>query len=83
MLRKLFVLAAWVCMIGPALWAQEARLSGTIIDPTGAVIPGVTISVNQTQQNISFTGKSNSVGQYLFPAIADWFLRSKGGGSGL
>lgn len=69
MLRKWFVLAAWVCMIGPALWAQEARLSGTIIDPTGAVIPGVTITVNQTQQNISFTGKSNSVGQYLFPRL--------------
>ena len=69
MLRNWSALAAVVCLIGPGLWAQEARLSGTITDPTGAVIPGVTVTVNQTQQNISLTGRSNSIGRYLFPRL--------------
>ena len=69
LLRSWRRLAAAVFLIGSGLWAQEARLSGTITDSTGGVIPNTTVTVNQTQQNISFTGKSNTVGQYLFPRL--------------
>lgn len=52
-----------------AALAQEARLSGTVTDTSGATVPGVTVTVNQTGQNISFKAKSDTQGQYLFPRL--------------
>ncbi len=61
----------WIafCIAAPALLGQEAHLSGTVTDPTGAVAPNVAITVTQTLQSISFTGKSDSDGQFLFPRL--------------
>src|ERR1035441_11114667 len=52
-----------------AALAQQARLSGTVTDPSGAAIPGVTVTVNQTEQNISFKANSDTEGQYLFARL--------------
>src|ERR1022692_1497753 len=52
-----------------AALAQQARLSGTVTDTSGAAIPGATVTVNQTEQNISFKANSDTEGQYLFPRL--------------
>ena len=56
-----------------ALHAQtiSGTVSGTVRDPSGAVVPNATITVTNTDQNsIVFTGKSNSAGQYTVPFLA-------------
>jgi hypothetical protein len=54
------------------LFAQSdsATLSGTITDPSGAVISNATVLVTNTETNISQTTRSNSVGLYSFPKLA-------------
>jgi hypothetical protein len=51
------------------LFAQEARLNGTVSDPTGSVIPGAKITATQTERNVAFDTASDAVGRYLFPRL--------------
>ncbi|MGB6687761.1 MAG: carboxypeptidase-like regulatory domain-containing protein [Terracidiphilus sp.] len=55
---------------GP-IWAQgvTATLSGTVADPTGAVIPGATVTATNLANGISRTTKTNRVGIFLFSSI--------------
>ncbi len=62
-------LLAMLCVASAILLAQEARLLGTVTDPSGAVVPGVAITATETTHNISFTAKSSSEGLYLFPRL--------------
>src|SRR5438034_6435187 len=71
------MLCARSCLIAGAVMsltglsqAQEARLSGAVTDPTGAVLPGVIITATQTQQNISASTKSDAAGLYRFPRLS-------------
>jgi hypothetical protein len=59
------------------LFAQSdsATLSGTITDPSGAVISNGTVLVTNTETNISQTTRSNSVGLYSFPKLAPGHYR--------
>ena len=57
------------CIAIPVLQGQEARLSGTVTDPTGAVATGVAITATQIRQTISFTAKTDGEGQFLFPRL--------------
>lgn len=60
-------------VFGPTMpaWAQytTARLSGIVTDPSGAVVPGATITVQDIGTGYTQTTKSTSVGQYLFPSL--------------
>ena len=53
-------------LIGAAAEAQapSAGVVGRIVDPTGAVIPGVEVAVINLDTNQSFKGVSNEVGNY-------------------
>ncbi len=53
------------------VWAQytTARLSGVVTDPSGAVVAGATITVQDVGTGYTQTTKSTSVGQYLFPSL--------------
>ncbi|HTM48446.1 MAG TPA: carboxypeptidase regulatory-like domain-containing protein [Bryobacteraceae bacterium] len=51
------------------LRAQEARLAGTVTDPSGAVLVGVTVTATQTERNLAFTAQSDTEGRYLFPRL--------------
>jgi len=52
-------------------WAQftTARLSGTVSDPSGAVLAGATVSVQDLGTGYSQTTSSESTGQYVFPSL--------------
>jgi Carboxypeptidase regulatory-like domain len=54
----------------PALHAQTtAQLSGVVTDPTGAVVPGATVTlVNEATQDARVV-TTNSAGLYSFPAL--------------
>lgn len=62
-----------VVMAGvPAVWAQgtTASISGTIVDETGAVVPGVTVTVTNPDTGISRTLMTDDVGRYRIPQLA-------------
>src|SRR5215467_12081627 len=44
--------------------AQTASITGTVTEPSGAVVPGATIAVRNTATNSTRTLESNGVGSY-------------------
>src|SRR5580704_14573204 len=60
-------------IFGPTMLVQAqyttARLSGIVTDPSGAVVAGATITVQDVGTEYTQTTKSTSVGQYLFPSL--------------
>src|SRR5262245_50493017 len=66
------VLALWsVLASGKALFGQTstATLTGTIRDPSAAILPGVTVVITSTSRNTSQSTISNEAGSYVFPAV--------------
>jgi hypothetical protein len=53
------------------VWAQytTARLSGIVSDPSGAVVAGATIAVQEVGTGYTQSTNSTSAGQYLFPSL--------------
>jgi len=50
--------------------AQDtASLTGTVLDSTGAVLPGAQVAVTNTEHGISRTTVTNSDGEYSVPAL--------------
>ncbi|MGO9272288.1 MAG: carboxypeptidase regulatory-like domain-containing protein [Terriglobia bacterium] len=53
-----------------AVWAGVGgRISGTVWDPSGAVIPGVTIAARNTETGLEESTTTNEEGFYAFPAL--------------
>jgi hypothetical protein len=52
-------------------WSQTVQgvITGTITDPTGAVVPGATVSITNAGTNISQTTTTGSDGSYRFPLV--------------
>src|SRR3989454_7374934 len=49
-----------------AVWAQAtAQISGTVKDQSGAVLPGVEVTVTQTETSVSRTAVTNETGSYV------------------
>jgi hypothetical protein len=44
-------------------------ISGTVTDPTGAVIPGAIVTAHNTEKGIDSSTESNAQGFYSFPAL--------------
>src|SRR4051812_17354751 len=69
MKRTLFCLVAATAILALAaghVWAQAtAQISGTVKDQSGAVLPGVEITVTQTDTGIIRTAISNETGTYV------------------
>ncbi len=51
--------------------AQQAAIVGTVTDPTGAVVPNVTITATLVSTGDNFNTTSNSAGQYVLPSLAN------------
>src|SRR5262249_41071718 len=53
------------------VWSQStAQISGTVTDPSGAVLPGVQITATQTDTGIVRTTISDEAGVYALPNLA-------------
>jgi hypothetical protein len=70
MRRYLFLLAvvcATVGLLAPTTWAQEnATITGSVLDPTGAAVPNVGITLTDTATGQVRQAMSNSAGIYTF-----------------
>jgi Carboxypeptidase regulatory-like domain len=73
MRRFQFLLAtafAAVVLLTPLVWAQEnATITGTVLDPTGAVIPNVAITLTNTATGQARAAVSNNSGIYSFANV--------------
>jgi hypothetical protein len=65
--RYLGVLLVWLALSASA-FAQEATLTGTVTDSTGAVLPGVTITAVHEATGNRFVGVTDERGAYRIPA---------------
>ena len=53
-----------------SVWAQAtAQISGTVKDQSGAVLPGVEITVTQTDTGVARTAVSNETGSFVLPNL--------------
>jgi hypothetical protein len=52
-----------------AAQGTNAGLTGSIIDATGAVLPGVTLTLENSQTGVRLSTATNDAGVYLFPSV--------------
>ena len=52
-----------------SLFAQNAQLGGIVSDPSGALVPGVTITATNTDTGVVTTTVTNEAGAYSFPSL--------------
>src|SRR5450759_2825006 len=68
--RYLAVATLLVCLCAQASFAAvTGRISGTVKDPTGAVVPNVQVIAAETLTGITTETKSDSAGFYAFPSL--------------
>jgi hypothetical protein len=71
-----FTLLAILILLGPdfenVAFAQgaNASISGIVQDNTKALIPGVTITLTNTDTGVSLTALTNDSGAYGFPSLS-------------
>ncbi len=65
-MRRVLLALSLILLIAGALWAQSDRatVTGTVKDPTGAVIPGVTVTAVNVNTAVRTTTVTNNVGLY-------------------
>jgi hypothetical protein len=68
--KTFFLAVLFSCLMSGALWAQTtAQISGTVKDASGAVLPGVEVTVTQTATGLMRTVVSNETGSYVLPNL--------------
>jgi hypothetical protein len=80
----MFALIAGLTAAAVTAMAQtpSASVVGRVTDPTGAVVPGVSIKVTNPDTNISQSGSSNQVGDFTIPYLnpGRWALEAASAG---
>ena len=66
-LSRLAALA--VALASPILFGQSTSISGVVTDPTGAVIPGARVAVENTATGLKRQELSDNQGRYTFPQL--------------
>ena len=71
MRKKLILLAATLSMFANLAPAQTitASITGNVNDPTGATIPGGTVTATNTETNVRTNTTTNAEGIYTFPFL--------------
>jgi hypothetical protein len=68
--KMIFVtLTAVVALLCSSAWSQrfDGTLRGTVADPSGAVVPGATVTATNQQTGVSRTATTTPAGTYVFP----------------
>ena len=69
--KGLLNLAACLCACAATAFAQgtTSRVLGTVLDPTGSAVPGVTVKLTNEGTKIAFSTTTSSAGTYIFEAV--------------
>lgn len=69
-LSKLSLVACFAAASIPAMaQVQNGTITGTITDPTGAIIPDAAVTVSSKTTGLVLHGKTNNSGLYTFPQL--------------
>src|SRR5579875_1620865 len=63
------LLAVAGCVGGAMAQGPSGTINGTVHDTTGAVVPGGTVSVTETETNVSHQTVANAQGAYSFALL--------------
>ena len=70
MLKKYFrALVFCACVATAFAQTQSARLTGTVHDSTGAVVPNAKVSATNVATRVKTETSSNATGDYVLPAL--------------
>jgi hypothetical protein len=69
--------ALLLLVCAPSAFAQAVKggLLGNVVDPAGLALPGVTVTITETNTNISYNTATNESGYYTFPSLKDGTYR--------
>jgi hypothetical protein len=73
MIRKcfsVFVFALALCLCGQLFAGVTASISGTVTDPSGAVVAGATVTATNIDTGVATTQSTNTAGFYSFQSLA-------------
>src|SRR5215470_20362025 len=68
-MKKLLLVAVVLCLISATAMAQTSGISGTVSDPTNALIPGVSVTATNTGTGVASTVVTNDSGAYNFVTL--------------
>lgn len=83
--RLVILLAALFVAIPGMAWGQartEGQLSGTVTDPSGAMLPGATLTITEASTGFTTTVTATSSGAYVFPDLQPGTYTLKASASG-
>src|SRR5713226_9771563 len=69
------MLAVFLCMLGTSVLAHgqgvgaSGDITGTVMDPSGAVVPNATVTATQAEKGLRRTSLSDNRGEYHFTAL--------------
>jgi hypothetical protein len=64
------VVLSFVVLVSAQLWAQDvAAITGVVSDPTGAVIPGVAVTLQNPQTGSTYNTVANAEGSYTLNEV--------------
>ena len=69
------VLAVFLCMMGTSVLAHaqgvgaSGDITGTVMDPSGAVVPNATVTATEAEKGLKRTSLSDNRGEYHFTAL--------------
>src|SRR5579864_7995032 len=68
---RMLAISVGVLLCAVALFAQGnfGRIQGTVTDQTGAVLPGATVSITDTQRGLARTLTTDAAGEYNAPSL--------------
>jgi Carboxypeptidase regulatory-like domain len=83
--RSLLVLCLLMLGLSFAASAQTATLVGTVTDPSGSVVPNVTLTATHVETGRVRTTKASDAGQYLFAdiPIGHYNIKAEASGFGI
>ena len=67
--RRLALAAVLVTLPAPAMAQGDARFSGTVLDQTGAFVPGATVTVTNQKTDEKRMVTTTSQGLYVVPNL--------------
>jgi len=71
---KFFLVLVFLAIGGLPVFGQTtSSLTGTVTDPTGAVVPGAAVTVRSQDTGQEFTAKTNDEGIFTVPSLATGF----------
>src|SRR5690242_17011441 len=60
---------AWLMLAGSLLAQSNGTIKGVVKDPTGAILPGVQVTLTNKATQTTQTAVTSELGSYVFPAL--------------